>query len=341
MSSKDTTPSRATVGRGRLLHNTVTSMNNDSEQALKLELEALQQKVADLSARPQGQSSPAASSGPDTSSQPIDTQTHPIEAVGSVKLPPFWQGDAAVWFGQVEAIFHTRRITAQQSKYSYVVGALNAEVAMEVRDLVLSCPVTDPYDTIKSALIARTAVSEQKRLTQLLSTEELGDRTPSQLLRKMQQLLGTNDMDTALFRQLFEQRLPHNVRMVLASLPSTMPLVDVASMADRIVEVATPAPVSVSTIDTTSTKQELVELRSLLSTLSEKVDRLMKQSRGRSRSRHRSPGPTPKVQTTGQATPGGSSDTAVTEDLCYYHRRFGSSAYRCQAPCKFQQQQGN
>ena len=97
----------------------------------------------------------------------------------------------------------------------------------------------------------RTAASEQLRLQQLLSTEELGDRKPTQLLRRMQQLLsGTTPglPDGAFVRELFLQRLPSNVRMVLASARPDTSIDELAQMADKIVEVATP---SVSAVTTT------------------------------------------------------------------------------------------
>ena len=70
------------------------------------------------------------------------------------------------------------------------------------------------------------AASEQRKLQQLISGEELHERKSTQLLRHMQQLLSDklgSSADTNCFlRELFLQRLPASVRMVLASAdPST------------------------------------------------------------------------------------------------------------------------
>lgn len=233
-----------------------------------------------------------------------------------IKLPPFWPSDPQIWFAQVEAQFTTRGITTQRTKFDYIVSSLAPEIAMEVRDLILQPPDDTPYDKLKQQLIQRTAASEQKRLQQLFNAEELGDRKPSQLLRRMEQLLGdkARNTDSAFLRELFLQRLPSNVRMVLASTPDTGNLHDVAQLADKIMEVATPPP-PIAAINTTS---ELEHLRSEVAELKSMLQGFQQSSR-RSSSR-RSPSPGPRRQS--------------GPELCWYHSKFGDSAQKCKPPCK-------
>lgn len=227
-----------------------------------------------------------------------------------LKLPPFWPADPQIWFAQVEAQFTTRGITAQKTKFDHIVASLAPEFATEVRDLILNPPRDNPYATLKEQLIKRTAASEQRRLKQLFNAEELGDRKPSQLLRHMQQLLGdkANNTDGAFMRELFLQRLPSNVRMVLASTPDTGSLDDLAQLADKIMEVATP---SVSSVHTSTEfehlRQEVAELKMLIQTL--------KQPKRRYHGCSPSPAP-PRQQV-----------------LCWYHNKFGDNAKKCKPPC--------
>ena len=246
-----------------------------------------------------------------------------IAATSSVTLPPFWPSDPEVWFAQVESRFKTRKITAQATKFDYVVASLSPEVATEIRDLILKPPEAEPYSVLKEQLIRRTAASEQRRLQQLFTTEELGDRKPTQLLRRMKQLLGdrADTTDGAFLRELFLQRLPANVRMVLASTNTTGSLEEVAELADKVMEVATPT-VSAVTAPLPQLTSEIEQLRAEVSRLQASIKSLNRQSRARSSSRGRAASPAP------QSTPSSSEPT-----LCWYHQKFGDAAQKCKPYC--------
>ena len=236
-------------------------------------------------------------------------------AAVNMKLPPFWANDPQVWFSQVEAQFATRGITVQKAKFDYMVASLAPEFATEVRDLVLSPPAERPYDKLKEQLIKRTAASEQKRLQLLLNAKELGDRKPTQLLHRMQQLLGekAGAIDESLLHELFLQRLSANVRMVLASTGDTVSLEDLAQLADKITEVAAP---SVSSLSSPQLTSEMGQLIAEITSLQKLVQSLSVGARKPSRSRSSSP-----------------SFPHTSSDLCWYHQHFGDDAKHCRPPC--------
>ena len=69
-------------------------------------------------------------------------------------------------------------------------------------------------------------------------------------------------------RELFLQRLPANVCMVLASTRDTGNLEELAQLADKIMEVATPAVSSINAVtELEQIKQEVAELKMLMQSI--------------------------------------------------------------------------
>ena len=247
----------------------------------------------------------------------------------SIKLPPFWPNDPEVWFAQVEAQFATRAVIAQKTRFDYVISSLNPEFAMEVRDLILNPPTEIPYDSLKTELVKRTTASEQRKLQQLISGEELEDRKPTQLLRRMQQLLSDRlsaSADAAsFFRELFLQRPPANVRMVLASTDSTMDINKLADMADKVIDISAP---SVYAITSSAHSSDVKELHEEVARLTDLVASL---TTGPYHSRRCS---TPRPRRSQSPAP--TSASPAQDSLCWYHRRFGNKAKNCQDPCSWE-----
>lgn len=263
----------------------------------------------------------------------------------ALKLPPFWPQDPEVWFAQVEAQFETRNITQEQTKFAYVVAALTPEYALEVRDLIINPPAQDQYKAFRAELIKRTSESEQKCLHQLLRAEELGDRKPSQLLRRMRQLLGDRTLGESILKQLFLQRLPTNAQLILASMSDTATVEQLAVTADKIVEVHSEPAVSTlasATSQPSATASESSDLEAQVAALTKQVEALTRQSQERTpaaRGRRPSRRSSSKSRGSRERKPRSSSPHAGKE--CYYHWRWGDKARICVPPCSFNQSNSN
>ncbi|CAH8495934.1 unnamed protein product [Schistosoma turkestanicum] len=265
-----------------------------------------------------------------TTSQSDDKVLSSINAISDFKLPAYGTSDSRMWFSQIEDLFIARNIRAQTTKYAYVVSALPIDVAAQVGDLIEQVPESDPYDKIKAALIQRTSASDEKRLQQLLTSYELGDKKPSQLLRYMKELSGPYKLDETLLKVLWFQRLPHNVRQILTVIINSVNLTDLADMADRITEIY-PDSQGLDSVQTTiinnmcnvlNLQQQIMQLTNQLETLRASVAMISTRpttpfSRRRSCSRHRSKSP---KRATG---------------ICWYHQKYGERARRCTKPCTF------
>lgn len=242
----------------------------------------------------------------------------------SAKLPTFWADKPAVWFAQADAQFTLAGIGSSKTKYSYVVSQLDTRVACEVEDIITGPETGHTYEKIRDALTQRLSMSEERRVKQLIQEEEMGDRKPSQFLRHLRSLAGNSQaVSDNLLRQIWLQRLPATASAILTSQSTTMALDDMATLADRIIEVS-PAPAPAVLAVQRNASQPANPLEEQLGTLAKQVAALTAKFERRSRSRSRS----------FSQSHDGKTDKR-DDGPCWYHQRYGNDAKRCSSPCNF------
>lgn len=234
----------------------------------------------------------------------------------SVKLPPFWPNRVGAWFAIAEAQFKVAGITSDATMYSHALSQLDVTMAGEIEDLLINPPKEGKYLKLKEALMQRLSQTEEQRVRQLVSDEELGDLKPSQFLRRLKSLAGKSLSDTNIIRQLWLRRLPQQVQAILAA-QADLDLDKVADLADRIVEVSGPASVYATAAPAPS---QIDQMMARIEELSRQMTALTSHQRERSRSRShsrssRSSSPQPKH--------------------CWYHKKFAARASKCIQPCQW------
>ncbi|KAK4884985.1 hypothetical protein RN001_001256 [Aquatica leii] len=246
-----------------------------------------------------------------------------VEEVRQVKLPPFWQVNPTLWFTQVDAQFYTYKVKSDITKYFTVISCLDSAVLQEVSDILVNPPETDKYENLKRQLIERFSDSYDKRLKRLINYIELGDKSPSQLLREMK-TLADNKVSDEVLKTLWLQRLPTNIQAILSA---TDKIAEVRTTACAMTS-ATPHIAAVNKkeyIAQASSTTTIQALQAQVENLTKMVEQLCRggerersrydrwRSRSRSRSRKRQ----------------------NVQGYCFYHNRFGDKARRCEQPCTY------
>ena len=162
-----------------------------------------------------------------------ETQQHAV----TLKLSEFWTSHPKVRFQQTEAQFALRQVTADNTKYFYVVAALDQDSAQRVIDLLEDPPRDHKYLALKKRLLDTFDLSDNARL---LNMPQLGDKKPSVLMNEMLALIADH-CPCFLFNYLFLQLLPDDIRMILSGQQWNDPR-QLAARADELWLARSPAP---------------------------------------------------------------------------------------------------
>lgn len=233
----------------------------------------------------------------------------------------------------LRTIFFNTGISSSLEKFSKLSTALPVDIVMQLRDLVMNPPKIDQYETLKTAVIKLTALSDERRITLLLEKAPLGDTKPTRLLRDLRKLAGP-DADEQLLRQLWMQRLPSSLQPIATMLAKTQSLTELAEAADAFAEqmgstlnnVRTQPSNAPSTSTTSTSDPMMAAICEQLAALRMDFKRSRPQHRSRSRSRRRQ---------------SRSRTRSPSPLMCWYHETFGDQARKCTPPCSFKKEQGN
>ncbi|XP_075741432.1 uncharacterized protein LOC142790670 [Rhipicephalus microplus] len=171
-------------------------------------------------------------------------------------------------------------------------------------------------------LIRRLSPSQGEKVRHLLQHEELGDRKPSQLLRYMRDRLGSTPVDDSFVRITWLQRLPSHAQAILQVQPN-LPPDQLSDIADQFGEISLPAlPLTVNAVDTPQSSSALARRLDEIAHQLDSIQRRLDQS------------PNLRRQTRSQSQDNNAASSHGNDNgPCYYHRRFGDKALKCQPPC--------
>nr|VZI28486.1 unnamed protein product [Spirometra erinaceieuropaei] len=217
----------------------------------------------------------------------------PAESVHAVHftLPDFWQHAPELYFIRIESAFYSANSTKELSKYHKLLEVLPANIISQVQPLLVKPPADAPYSALKAEILSLNAVSDRQRYHQLIKEESLGDRKPSELLRRMRTLLGDMQVDEKLVKEMFLERLPADVQTILASGSQDLTLSHLAEIADRMLEAQRFQPPSVAQISTSSStvnEQLLQQMSAMANEIASLKLQLARITCSRSPRRHRS-----------------------------------------------------
>jgi hypothetical protein len=113
----------------------------------------------------------------------------------------------------VEGQFIPRNITQDNLRFYYVLGALPDSAVRGLGNLMRRPLPPDAYQQLKTRLLAAHTLTEFQRMDKLLSAQPLGGQKPSDLLHELVQFCPEGESQSKIFRYLFLQRLPAELRI--------------------------------------------------------------------------------------------------------------------------------
>ncbi|GBN24074.1 Transposon Ty3-G Gag-Pol polyprotein [Araneus ventricosus] len=250
------------------------------------------------------------------------TELHKV----SVKIPPFWIDKPEIWFYQVEAQFKISGITAEETKFNYLISQLDPKFVENVWDIIRSDSQTK-YTDSKTRLLNLFKESENARIQRLITGIDLCDLKPSQLLQKLRSV-ATSDVSENLIKTLWLERLPDSIKNIL--IVSKEDTDSLAIMADKICDMSPKTEIYSTTYEHNSSNELLDRVKNL----EQQISALCIRTGARPRTRNNN-----YFRNRSRSRSNRRHDFNRKGKLCFFHFRFGTKCFpeKCQPPCSWNQ----
>ncbi|GBO25889.1 Transposon Ty3-I Gag-Pol polyprotein, partial [Araneus ventricosus] len=248
------------------------------------------------------------------------TELHKV----SVKIPSFWIDKPEIWFYQVEAQFKISGITAEETKFNYLISQLDPKFVENVWDIIRSDSQTK-YTDSKTRLLNLFKESENARIQRLITG--IDDLKPSQLLQKLRSV-ATSDVSENLIKTLWLGKLPDSIKNIL--IVSKEDTDSLAIMADKICDMSPKTEIYSTSYEHNSSNELLDRVKNL----EQQISALCIRTGARPRTRNNN-----YFRNRSRSRSNRRHDFNPKGKLCYFHFRFGTKCFpeKCQPPCSWNQ----
>lgn len=254
----------------------------------------------------------------------------PVAATASpqlskVHLTQFWTHEPAVWFSHAEALFRNFNVEEDRDKFSLLLPTLSPETLVRVASIVRAPQLlATPYISLKQRLLEVYQRDPWSQVCGLLHFRQLGDVQPSQLMDEMKAQLPVGEPESMLFKALFLERMPPEVRAHVQPTARAMDCQQLAALADSIWLASSTSKLHVAAaVETLEPEEPVAAVRQA------QTGRKQPTGDGQRRKPKRGRGGA-QQQPTGVPK----RDGKKPDFVCWRHCKFGEDAYSCDDPAR-------
>lgn len=260
----------------------------------------------------------------------VSTSNSPWSRVPMPKITKAYPEQA---FEQLEGWMRVNKIVTDDDRYDTLSLAIDSNIK-STASIPIETPFGQRYEALKEAVLRLFLESERRRMKNIISNLQLGDRKPSELLADMKLQYKGSIVNNPLFQELFMNRLPTAVHpfLIRDMRQEQLSLEELASRADEYCELL-PNSQSVNAVNNNPNS---------LSAMVEKLTRELKELKNNQhRSRSKSRNSRHHSSNKRDSTPGDKKSQSPGSKPCYFHVKFGNNNHenkRCYKRCKFNAQ---